>query len=111
MRSSFRSLAFAIAALALLASSASALARHEQTHKGTVVSSTGNKITVTVVNDKTKKTQNLVFEFDRETKFLRGDRVVTAAEAKIQKGEKIAVTVNHDDAEDLALVIRLDEKK
>jgi hypothetical protein len=32
-------------------------------HKGTVVSSTGNKITVTVVNDKTKKPQR-----------VRGDR-------------------------------------
>jgi hypothetical protein len=53
----------------------------------------------------------MAFKHDGETKFLRGDKVVTYAEARIQKGEKIAVTINHDDLPDFALVIRLDEKK
>ena len=53
-----------------------------------------------------------VFEIDdKETKILRGDKVVTFKDARMQKNEKIAVTTDHDFSESIAIVIRLDERK
>jgi uncharacterized Zn finger protein len=94
-----------------LVSVAVAAPRHEVTYKGTVVSADAKKVTVTVVNAKTKKPENIAFGYDKETKILRADKVVTFAQAAIQKGESIAVTVDHDVDENFALVIRLDAKK
>jgi len=86
-------------------------ARHEITYKGTVVSADDKKVVVTVVNEKTRKPEAMTFKHDAETKILREDKVVTYAQAKIVKGEKIAVTINHDDLPEFAVVIRLDAKK
>jgi hypothetical protein len=104
-------LASFVAVFVVAVCSVAGASRHEVTYKGTVVSADDKKVTVTVVNAKTKKPENFGFSFDKETKVLRGDKVVTYAQARIQKGEKIAVTVDHDLDENLALVIRLDEKK
>jgi hypothetical protein len=95
----------------LVAVSMAASLAHEITYKGTVVSADDKKVVVTVVDEKTKKPAPMTFKHDDETKILRGDAVVTYAQARILKGEKIAVTINHDDLPDFALVIRLDEKK
>ena len=102
--------AVAIAGFLSIAVSA-APARHEVTFKGTVVSADVKAIKVTVVNEKTKKPEEMAFKHDGETKFLRGDKVVKFAQAAIQKGEKIAVTINHDDNPEFAVVIRLDARK
>lgn len=102
-----------VSAMVLCLAGAS-LAAHDVTFKGTVVTvETGkvDKITVSVVNEKTKKAAPMVFEIDKETKIFRGDVTVTLADARIQKGEAVAVTVNHDDSPDLADVIRLSAKK
>jgi hypothetical protein len=97
---------------ALLLSLASApLLAHEFTFKGTVVSAAPTSVKVTVIDEKTKKPKVMAFEIDKQTKILRGDKLVTFAEAAIQKDEPIAVTVNLDDGEDLANVIRLAVKK
>ena len=104
-------LASFVAVFVLAVCSVAAASRHEVTYKGTVVSADDKKVTVTVVNAKTKKPENVGFSFDKETKVLRGDKVVTYAQARIQKGEKIAVTVDHDLDENFAVVIRLDAKK
>jgi hypothetical protein len=87
------------------------LVAHQVTFKGTVISTTETSIKVMVVDEKTKKPAPKSFDFDKETKILRGDKLVTFAAARIQKDEKIAVTIDHDVDETLALVIRLDEKK
>jgi len=85
---------------------------HEVTYKGTVVSATPTSVKVNVVNEKTKKVTLEAFEIDPHTKILRGDVVVTFANARIQKDEQIAVTVNLDDGgECYAEVIRLPVKK
>jgi len=89
----------------------SASVRHEMTYKGTVISTTEKTIKVDTVDEKTKKTLTIDFKFDKDTKMFRGDKRVTYAEAKVLKGEKIAVTVDHDLDEDLAIVIKLDAKK
>ena len=86
-------------------------AAHQVTYKGTVVSSDSATVKVTVVDEKTRKPMQITFKIDKDTKILRGDKVVTLTAAAIQKAEKIAVTVDHDGDEDLALVVRLDVRK
>ena len=102
--------AAALGAMAVCLATASLLA-HDITYKGTVISTAKTSVRVNVVDEKTKKTAPMTFEFDKETKILRGDTVVTVEQARIQKGEKIAVTIDHDLDETLAIVIRLDAKK
>jgi hypothetical protein len=87
------------------------VAAHQITFKGTVISATSTVLMVSVVDEKTKKVAPKKFVLDNETKILRGDKLVSFAAAKIQKGEKIAVSIDHDLDEELAMVVRLDEKK
>jgi hypothetical protein len=87
------------------------LVAHEVTFKGTVLTAAPTSLKVNVVDEKTKKPKVMTFEIDKETKILRGDKLVIFAEARIQKDEPIAVTVNLDDGEDLANVIRLEVRK
>jgi len=95
----------------VLAVTTAAVLAHQVTYKGTVIALDKESVRVTVVDDKTKKPKEMKFDFDKETKILRGDKLVTIANAGIAKGEKIAVTIDHDVDETLAIVIRLDEKK
>jgi hypothetical protein len=95
----------------VLAMTTAAVLAHQVTYKGTVMALDKESVRVTVVDEKTKKAAAMKFDFDKETKILRGDKRVTIAEAQIVKGEKIAVTIDHDVDETLAIVIRLDEKK
>ena len=100
-----------VIALLLITAAAKAAAFHQVTFKGTVVSATATSLKVTVVDEKTKKPGVMSFDMDKETKILRGDKRVTFAAAAIQKDEKIAVTIDHDVDETLAIIVRLDEKK
>jgi len=96
--------------LTVLVASAVVIA-HEITFKGTVVSADQKALRVSVVDEKTRKPSTMTFRHDKDTKILRGDTLVSFAEAKIQKAEKIAVTVDHDFDERYAFVVRLDQKK
>ena len=100
-----------LAAVLLLAFSIRALAFHEVTFKGKVVSVTETAIKVAGVDEKTKKPVTKSFDMDPETKILRGTAKVTFAAAKIQKDENVVVTVDHDTDETLALTVKLDPKK
>lgn len=105
-------LRFAALSLALALGVAHLVAAvHEYTYKGTVLSVSVKALKVKVLDEKTKKNIEMPFELDKETRILRGDKVVTFDEAKIQIGEKIAVTINSDDSETLANIVRLDVKK
>ena len=84
---------------------------HDIVHKGTVVSADAKTLRVSVPDEKTKKPVTMTFEHDRETTILRGEKTVSFAEARIQKGEPVAVTINHDDFPNFALVVRLNERK
>jgi hypothetical protein len=90
---------------------ATALVAHQITYKGTVLSAAPKSLRVSVVDEKTKKPAPMTFVLDEETKILRGDTLVTFAAAKIQKGEAAAVTIDHDLDWELAIVVRLAEKK
>ena len=80
---------------------------HEVTYKGTVASATEKAVKIKVVNVETEETTEMAFELDADTKILRGDDLVTFAQARIQTNESIAVTVNTDESETLAIVVRL----
>lgn len=95
-----------LAALLLCMAGTSLLA-HEETFKGTVVSTKDAKLQIKVIDDKTKKESTMDFAITAKTKILRGDNVVTLADASIRKDERIAVTVNHDVSMTDAVVIRL----
>lgn len=103
-------LALLLCSAVIAAASVSVLA-HQETFKGKVLSVAGPSVEVSVVDPRTKKEAPTTFKTDADTKVLRGDAVVKWADARIRKGENIAVTVDHDDDVTLALVIRLDAAK
>lgn len=97
------------------------LSAHEVTHSGTVValktakyaqpdggSREVRELEVTVVDPKTKKAANRVFTITDKTRVLRAGKPVNAAEATAQKGEKVAVVVDHDKPGDVAIEVRFD---
>jgi hypothetical protein len=85
-----------------------ALRAHEVTYMGTVLAVEPTKVQVKTVDSTTKKEDTVWFLVDRNTKVKRGDTLVKFADAKIAKGERIAVTINHDAAtKNLATEIRL----
>lgn len=95
----------------VIAVAAVSLAAHNITFKATAIAAEKDSVRVNVVDAKTKKVAPMVFAVDDETKVLRDDKVVKFADAKIQKGEAISVTVDHDLDEELAQVIRLGKTK
>jgi len=94
--------------MALIAASTTVFA-HE--FRGTVVSVTPASITVSVLDESTKKPSSMTFDIGKETKVQRGTKVVTLADAHIAKGEKVSITIDHDLDMHLAVLIKLDEKK
>jgi hypothetical protein len=106
-----RSRTLAALAVLLVSLGTVVLLAHEVTYKGTVVSADAASLNVSVINQKTRKPEVMRFDVDKDTKFLRGEKLVTFTEARIQKNESISVTVNLDDAEDYAQVVRLPAKK
>ena len=87
------------------------LSAHLITSKGTVTAVEKEAVKVNVVDPETKKVTPRAFIVDEETKVLRDDKLVKFADAKIQRGENITVTVDHDLDEELAQVIRLGAAK
>ena len=93
--------------VAMAAVATVALMAHPMTYKGTVVSVAESTLQVHAVDDMTKKESTMTFKVSDKTKILRGETVVTFKDAKIQKDERIAVTVNMDTSPDAVLEIRL----
>jgi hypothetical protein len=60
-----------------------------------------------VLDEKTKKEAPMTFEVTSRTKVYRGETEVKFADAKIQKAERIVVTVNHDVSATRATIVRL----
>jgi hypothetical protein len=87
------------------------LLAHVMTYKGTVTAVDKNKISVNVVDEKTKKVTPMSFGVDGETKVLRGDVEVKFADARIDKGEAVSVSLDIDDGGTTADVIKLPVKK
>jgi hypothetical protein len=100
-----------IAVAVIVALAGVTLSAHLLTFKGTVLSVEKEKIKMVAVDPETKKSSEKTFEVDDQTKVLRGDKVVKFADAKIQKGENVTITVDHDLDEELAQIIRLGPAK
>jgi hypothetical protein len=79
--------------------------------RGSVVSVTPTTITISTVDDTTKKPTQETFDIAKDTKIQRGTKVVSFAEAKIVKGDKVTITIDHELDMHRAIVIKLDEKK
>ncbi len=105
-----------VLAAVLVCSWGASVAAHEETFKGAVVSLGEPKaketpLQVNVVDPKTRNASARTFIIDPETKIFRGTAKVTLAQAQIQKGDTVAVTVNHDLDEELAIEIHLEKAK
>jgi ribosomal protein S1 len=105
-----KTLSALVCAIAVSVASVSVLA-HQETVKGKVTAIEKASVRVNVIDPKTKKTRPATFKIDKATKVLRGDAVVAFASANIRKGENIAVTIDHDEDAELAIVVRLDAAK
>lgn len=79
--------------------------------RGSVVSVTPTTITISTVDETTKKPTQETFDIAKDTKIQRGTKALSFADAKIQKGEKVTVTIDHELDMHRAIVIKLDEKK
>lgn len=97
----------AMVAIVAVTAAAATVGAHEETYKGTVVSVEAAKIQVKVIDEKTKKESTMEFGVNAKTKVLRGDKTVAFKDARVQKEERIAVTINHDVPGHTATVIRL----
>lgn len=86
---------------------AGTLLAHELTYKGKVTKVEAAKIHVNVMDEKSKKEMPMDFTVTAKTKVLRGDRTVPFADAKIQKDERVSVTINNDADAQAAITIRL----
>lgn len=104
-------IAAAVVCCAIIALAAVTLSAHLITFKGTVLGVEKETIKINAVDPETKKAAPKTFFVDDETKVLRDDKIVKFADAKIQKGENITITVDHDLDEELAQVIRLGKTK
>jgi hypothetical protein len=123
-RSLMKQILSSLIALALIVVLAPLVAAHEVTHRGTVVKQeTGRyaqpgggtrevrELHVAVVDAKTKKRSERVFVIVDATRILRGKAAVALAAANIQKGESVAVTVDHDKPGDEAITVRLEPRQ
>lgn len=79
----------------LFGSTRAALA-HPMTYLGTVIASAPTRVQVRTVDEMTKKEETIWFVIDKNTTIKRGAAIVSVADAKIMKGERIAVIVDMD---------------
>jgi hypothetical protein len=80
-------------AIALLGATVTARAQ-VVTYFGTVVEIEASRVLVSTVDEKSSKEERVWFVIDRDTKLKRGEHVVAYADAKIAKGERIAILVD-----------------
>ena len=83
-------------ALAAAILSVAALHAHSIHILGTVLAVEPARVEVKTIDDQTKKEQEIWCAVDQNTKVKRGDTLVKFADAKIVKGERVAVTIDHD---------------
>lgn len=113
-----------VIAMAIVVAFAPFVSAHEVTYRGTVVAlETGRyaqpgggvrevrELHITIVDAKTKKPSERVFVIVDATRVFRGEATVALADAGIQKGESVAVTVDHDKPGDEAITVRLEPRR
>ncbi len=84
-------------ALAAVVFSAVSLGAHTIRFRGTVLAVEPSRVEIkTIPDDQTTKEEVLWCAVDENTKVKRGDTLIKYADAKIVKGERIVVTIEHD---------------
>src|SRR5688572_31330030 len=68
--------------------------RQEVAYLGTVIEVEASRILVNVTDEKSKKEDRLSFAIDRDTKIKRDDSILSFVDAKITKGERLALLVD-----------------
>lgn len=106
MKNPHSTTALTVFAAITIASAAWVLA-HPVSYKGTVISVQPKALQVKVIDDTSKRASTLIFEVTAETKVFRGDKPVRYADAHIQNGERVAVTIDHSEPGEKAAEIRL----
>lgn len=97
-----------MAVLALVVPAGAVVFAHDVLYPGTVLTVEAERLQVKTVDPDTKEALTLWFAVTEDTRVKRGDRIVTYAEAKIAKDERIVVVVNHDaEARNVATELRL----
>lgn len=109
-----------VAAVMLVSCMPMTIAAHEVTYKGTAIALKVSKyaqpsgparevteLEASVVDAKTKKAVDRVFTITPKTRLLRDGKRIQPADAAVQKGEQVAVVVNHDEPGDEAVEVRL----
>ena len=102
----------------------SAVFAHEIMYKGTVESAASGRYTqadgsvkeipelnVKTIDDRSKKPITIVFTVTETTRVFRGEKQLSYREARIQKGEAVSVTIDHDRPGDEAVDIRIAAQK
>lgn len=87
-----------MAAAAIAVMLMAAVKAHPMTYKGIVGSVDATSLQVKAMDDMNKKESTITFRVTAKTKIWRGDRAMTLAEAKVQKGERVAITIDMDEA-------------
>ena len=80
---------------------------HEVVYTGTVVTVDGAKVEVNVIDEDTSEGTVMTFTVTDTTTVRRGDTSVSFADAHIQKDERVAIIVDHDEDGSETLEIRL----
>jgi methionine-rich copper-binding protein CopC len=89
-----KSVLFLGIALAALITTTSAVLAHDMLTEGTVLTVAPTKLEIRAPNKANKKDETVAFVIDKNTKVTRGDKSVSYAHAKIEKGERIVVVVD-----------------
>ena len=84
---------FLVLTVVLLATPSMA-AVQEVAYLGTVLEVEASRVLVGVTDEKPEKENRLWFAIDRDTKVKRGDSILPFADARIMKGERLAVLVD-----------------
>ena len=91
---------------------AGVLYAHDVLYPGTVLAVEPEKLLVKTVDPETRTELHLWFAVSRDTRVMRGDRIVTYADATIVTDERIVVVVSHDaKVKNVATELRLAAKR
>lgn len=100
--------ALAVAFAGVMALAAVPAFAHDVLYPGTVLDVQADRLHVRTVDPESKAEVRLWFTVTKDTRVKRGDAVVSFADAKIARDERVVVVVNHDaETKGVATEVRL----
>ena len=98
---------FVAATIVLAVAFTAGVRAHEVTYRGMVHVVEADRVQVQTVTESGAAGETIWFTVSEGTKVQRGDEVVDYAEAAIAEHERIVVIVDHDEAPNAAIELRL----